>query len=115
MRYFVKAELVELGASLPPEEFVSMVENLIIPSFEALEQMEKDNILVSGVVSGARAGMLIVDVDSNIELTKLLQSLPFWGIVKWKVIPLDSPKDRIETEKQLLENIKSCMCNEKAI
>ena len=109
MRYFVKAEFVELGASLPPEEFVPMVENLVIPSFEAMDRLEKEKILVSGIVSGGRAGMFIIDVESNNELTRLLQSFPFWGILKWDVIPLDSPKDRIEIEKQFLENIKKSM------
>jgi hypothetical protein len=109
MRYFVKAEFVELGASLSPKDFVPMIENLVIPSFEAMDRLETEKILVSGIVSGGRAGMFIIDVKSNNELTKLLQSLPFWGILKWDIIPLDIPKDRIEVEKQFLENIKKSM------
>ena len=54
MRYFVKAEFVELGASLSPRDFVPMVENLVIPSFEAMSKLETERkILASGVVSGA--------------------------------------------------------------
>jgi muconolactone delta-isomerase len=107
MRYFVKGEFVEVGASFPLKDFVPMVENLVIPSFEAMSKLESEKkILASGIVSGGRAGMFIIDVESNKELTKLLQSLPFWGILKWKIIPLDSLKERIEVEKQMLENIK---------
>ena len=110
MRYFVKAEYVELGAILPAEDFIPMVENLIIPSFEKMAQLENEKkILASGIVSGAKAGMFIVDVASNTELTALLQSFPFWGILKWDVIPLDSPEERIIVEKQFLENIKKYM------
>ena len=32
MRYFVKAEFVEVGALFPLKDFVPMVENLVIPS-----------------------------------------------------------------------------------
>lgn len=107
MRYFVRAEFVEVGALLQPKDFVPMVENLVIPSFEAMSKLENEKkILASGIVSGGRAGMFIIDVESNKELTRLLQSLPFWGILKWEIIPLDSLKERIEVEKQMLENIK---------
>lgn len=110
MRYFVKAEYVELGASLPLKEFVPMVENLVIPSFKAMVKLEAEKkILASGIVSGARAGMFIVDVESNDELTRLLQSLPFWGLLKWDVTPLDTPSERIEVETQMLEHIKKSM------
>ena len=87
-----------------------MVENIVIPSFEAMSKLESEKkILASGIVSGGRAGMFIIDVESNKELTKLLQSLPFWGILKWEIIPLDSLTERIEVEKQMLENIKKTM------
>ncbi len=110
MRYFVKGEYVELGAVLAPEDFVHMIENLVIPSFETMAKLENEKkILASGIVSGARAGMFIIDVASNTELTALLQSFQFWGILKWDVIPLDSPEDRIVVEKQLLENVKKSM------
>lgn len=110
MRYFVKAEYIELGAAFPQKEFVPMVENLVIPSFEAMDKLESEGkILASGIVSGARVGVFIVDVESNNELTRLLQSLPFWGILKWDVTPLDTPRERIEIEAQLLENIKKLM------
>ena len=110
MRYFVKAEFVEVGALLPLKDFVPMVENLVIPSFEAMSKLESEKkILASGIVSGGRTGMFIIDVESNKELTRLLQSFPFWGILKWEIIPLDSPKERVELDKQLLENIKKSM------
>ncbi len=109
MRYFVKAEYVELGASLSPKEIVTLVENLVIPSLKAMDRLESEKILVSGIVSGVRTYLFIIDVESNNELTRLLHSLPFWGILKWDVMPLDRPKDRIEIDKQLLENIKKSL------
>ena len=60
MRYFVKAEYIELGAAFPPKDFVPMVENLVISSFEAMDKLESEGkILASGIVSGARAGILL--------------------------------------------------------
>ena len=47
-----------------------------------------------------------MDVKSNEELTELLQSLPFWGLLKWEITPIESCKDRSVIEKKMLDNIK---------
>ncbi len=109
MRYFVKGEFIEPGALLPQEQFVQMLENIIIPSLEAVAKLESENkILAAGLLTGARAGVFILEAQSNEEVTELLQNLPFWGLLKWKVVPLDSFENRANQERQnLVERLKS--------
>ena len=104
MRYFVKGEFIDTGAGLPPEQLASVVENVVVPSLESVARLEEEGkILISGVFSGERAGMFVVDVKSSDELTRLLQSLPFWALIKWDVKPLDSFSDRSQLERQFAE------------
>lgn len=107
-RFLVTGEYVDPGPLLPPQQLVQMVENLVIPSFEALAKLEdQKKVLGGGIASGARAGAFIVDVASNDELNRLLQELPFWGIVKWTSTPLQSFRDRAKDEKAAMERIKA--------
>ena len=112
MRYFVKGEFVEPGPTFSDRpfsdrRFVQMLENTILPSFENVIKLEKEKkILASGLFTGARAGVFIIDAESNDELTRLLYTLPFWGIIKWEVIPLDTFEDRIQIDRKLLQNLK---------
>ena len=107
MKYFVKGEFVEPGPTFSLQQFGQMLENIIFPSFEAVIKLEKEKkIMAAGVLTGARAGIFIVDVESNEELTRLLHGLPFWGLLKWEVVPLDSFEDRLQLERQYLEKLK---------
>ena len=106
MRYFVKGEFIEPGVLLPQEQFVQMLENVIIPSLDAVSKLEKDNkIIAAGLLTGARAGVFILEAESNEEVTQLLQNLPFWPLLKWKVLPLDSFEDRANRERNNIKNI----------
>ncbi len=108
MRYFVKGEFIEPGILLPQEQFVRMLENIIIPSLEAVAKLESENkILAAGVLTGARAVVFILEAESNEDVTQLMQSLPFWGLLKWEVMPLDSFENRANQERRnLVERLK---------
>lgn len=107
-RYLVTGEYVEPGPLLPPEQLAQMVEQLVLPSFEALAKLERQKkVLAGGIVCGGRAGAFIVDVASNSELNQLLQGLPFWGIVKWTSTPLQTFTERAADEKKAMDQIKA--------
>lgn len=107
-RYLVTGEYVDPGPLLPPEQVVQMVEQLVLPSFEALAKLEEQKkVLGGGIVCGARAAAFIVDVASNTELNQLLQGLPFWGIVKWTSTPLQTFRERSADERKAMEQIKA--------
>jgi len=107
-RYLVTGEYVDPGPLLPPEQLVQMVEQLVLPSFDALAKLEEQKkVLGGGILCGARAGAFIVDVASNTELNQLLQGLPFWGICKWTSTPLQTFRERSADERKAMEQIKA--------
>src|SRR5579864_4546454 len=109
-RYLVTGEYVDPGPLLPPEQLVQMVEQMVLPSFEALAKLQdQKKVLGGGIVAGARAGAFIVDVSSNSELNSLLQELPFWGLVKWTSTPLQTFRERAIDEKKAVERIKASL------
>jgi len=110
MRYFVKAEYIDPGALLQPQRFVQLYETTILPSLEAIAKMEADKeILFAGVFTGDRAGVFIVEAESNEEVSRLLIRLPFWGLVKWEVKPLDNFEIRAQQERQAVERLKDSL------
>ncbi len=107
-RYLVTGEYVDPGPMLPPQQLVQLIEQMVLPSFEALAKLEEQKkILGGGIISGARAGAFIVDVASNSELNRMLQELPFWGIVKWNATPLQGFRERAADEKSAVDRIKA--------
>lgn len=108
--YLVIGDYVDPGPLLPPQQLVQMVEKLVIPSFEALADLQKHGkVLAGGIMAGGRAGAFIVDVASNDELNRLLQELPFWGIISWKATPLQGFKERAADERKAMDRMKELM------
>jgi hypothetical protein len=89
-----------------PEETVSILENLVIPSFNKLISLEKEGIITGGLPVGDRAFVFVIEASSNEEVDQILRSLPLWGVLKWKVKPLQSFKGRSDIENKYLEEIK---------
>ncbi len=107
-RYLVTGEYVDPGPLLPPEQLVQMVEQMVLPSFDALAKLEEQKkVLGGGIVCGARAGAFIVDVASNTELNQLLQGLPMWGLVKFTSTPLQTFRERAADERKAMDQIKA--------
>ena len=108
MKYLVKMDLIDPGPLLSPQQVAEILEDLIVPSFQTLVKLEKDRkILAGGLEVGARAGVFIVDSPSNEELSRLLENLPFWGIIKWQVTPLESFQHRIEGVQETIKHLKA--------
>ncbi len=108
MKYLVRMDLIDPGPLLSPQQVAGILENLVVPSFQALVKLEKDGkILAGGLEAGARSGVFIVDAPSHDELSRLLESLPFWGIIKWQVTPLESFEHRIEGVQEAIKHLKA--------
>ncbi|HEV2283797.1 MAG TPA: muconolactone Delta-isomerase family protein [bacterium] len=109
-RYLVTGEFVDAGPLLPPQQVVQLVEQVLLPSIEALAKLEdQKRIVAGGVIAGARAGAFIVEVASNAELNRLLMELPMWGLIKWTTTPLLSFRERAADEKAAIERVKAMM------
>jgi hypothetical protein len=108
--YLVTGDYVDPGPMLPPQQLVHLIEQMVLPSFEALAKLqEQKKILGGGIIAGGRAGAFVVDVASNNELNRLLQELPFWGIVKWNATPLQGFRERAADEQHALDRIKASL------
>ncbi len=83
-----------------------ILENVVLPSLDQLAKWEKEGKITGGLPVGKRAFVFIVEAASNEELDQMLRSLPIWGGMKWKVIPLQSFSGRETMEKNILSEMK---------
>ncbi len=105
MMYLVSAEFIE--NSVTPEAFPQVWESVIRPSLETLAKMADEKKLTGGVLAGQRAGAFIIDAQSNEEVGTVLGNLPFWGLIKWNVTPLQSMRSAIERDRKAVEAAKA--------
>ena len=90
-----------------PQEAVMILEKVIIPSFERLLQLQKENVVITGGVPlGDRAFLFIMQASSNSEVDKLIRSIPAWPGLQWDVTPLQSLEGRVEFEKMVVSELK---------
>ncbi len=90
-----------------PEEAVRVLEQLVLPGFDALIRLEADKkILAGGLPVGERAVAFIVEASSHDEVDRLLRGLPLWGVLEWKVTPLESFAGRAEQERAIVAAVK---------
>ena len=104
MTYLVKGSSGPV--SLSSGEMAQLLENVVIPSLDQLAKMEKEGKVTGGLPVGQRALVFVVEASSNEELDQMLRSLPIWGGMKWKVIPLQSFSGRENMEKNILSEMK---------
>ena len=107
MKYLVT---MELGQSLPehPEGLLRHVEEVVIPSHETLLKLEKDGkILAGGDMSGRRGSVMILEADSNAEVTQILATMPLWATQNTEVVPVESFEERQAMHRQLAERLKA--------
>ena len=110
MKYLVTMELIGTPPAASLQEMVQFLEQMIIPSEEAMIKLEADGkILAGGDLSGRRGWAVIVEAASNEELTKLLGDIPEWPLLKVDVTPLDSFEERLTQIRQYLEQMKETL------
>lgn len=109
MQFLVTSEWVELGALLAPEDIVAVEDRAILPSLEVLAQWEDAGTIRGGVFAGERAGMMVVEAESAEQLGDVLSSLPFWGLVRWQVRPLQSFRSALERDRRLTERLRGTL------
>jgi hypothetical protein len=90
-----------------PEEAVELLEEVVLPTFDALMKLEaQKKIAAGGLPVGDRAFLFIAEAGSNEELDRLLRSLPAWGVLEWHVTPLQSFGARAAQERDLVKQFK---------
>jgi len=105
MRYLVSGS--EGPGFASPEEAVEILEEVVIPTFDALMKLEaQKKIAAGGLPVGDRAFIFIVEAASNEELDRLLRSIPAWGVLEWHVTPLQSFAGRAAQERDVVKQFK---------
>lgn len=107
MKFLVEADYIDPGPLMPQDQAMKMIDAAIIPSLDMLAKWETDGKISGGIVVGARRGVFVVTAESNEEVDKMLQSLPFWGLLKWNVTPLHTFKGRADQEREWVKTMSS--------
>jgi hypothetical protein len=90
-----------------PEETAWLLEEIILPSFDALLRLEEEGkLLAGGLPIGDRAFAFIVEASSNEEVDQLLRNLPMWGVLDWEVTALQTFAGRAAVEREILKGLK---------
>jgi len=105
MMYLVTGEYIENSVSA--EAFPHVWETVIRPSLESLAKMSDEKKLTGGILAGQRAGAFTIEAQSNEDVGTILGNLPFWGLVKWNVTPLQSVRSAIERDRKAVEAMKA--------
>lgn len=88
MLFLVMGENIDSGYLIPPDQAMQTIEQAVVPSFEILRQYAQQGKVKGGIIPGERAGAFVVEADSYEDLDRLMNQLPFFGLVKWTVKPL---------------------------
>ncbi len=110
MQYLVTMDFVDPGPLLPPDRLLGMYRSVVLPGHEALINLKSEGkIIAGGIPVGERAIAFIVEADSPKELDSLLLEIPFWGITKTKVTPLQTFEDRRDLDRQGAEQLEQML------
>jgi hypothetical protein len=93
-------------AGMPPEQFVQVLDQMVIPGVEELAQWEQEGRIHGGGYTAGRGGIFVIDADSTEEVDQLVTSLPHWGLLKVDVkplIPASSLLERAQAVRQRLQ------------
>lgn len=90
-----------------PKETLEVLEKGILPTFDALLKLEADKkILAGGLHVADRGFVFILEASSNDEADQILRDIPAWGVLKWKVAPLQSFEGRANKERSIVKALK---------
>ena len=108
MQYLVMMEFVEPGPLFASQQLGQMVADTILPSFDLLAELEtQGKVVAGGVLAGTRTASFVVEAANHDELDQLLEGIPFWGIMKTTVAPLQAFARRAANDRALMERIKA--------
>jgi hypothetical protein len=106
MQYLVEGARGPLPPS--PEQAIALLEGTVIPHFEYMIRLRAEGkILAGGIPVGDRAFICIIEAGSNEEADRIVRDMPAWGLLEWKVTPLQSVEARAEMERKAVHALKS--------
>jgi hypothetical protein len=106
MLFLVLGENIDSGYLTPPEQVIPVIETAVLGSFQMAAQWEQEGRIKGGTFPGERAGGFVIEAASFEELDSLMNSLPFFGLVKWQVKPLLSFSTTVQQLQQNVARLK---------
>lgn len=108
MQYLVTMEFVEPGPLFPAQQLGQMVAETILPSYDQLASLVANGTIVAGgTLVGSRTATFIVEAATHDELDQLLEGMPWWGVMKTTVAPLQAFAQRAANDRALMERIQA--------
>ena len=105
MRFLVTLDGSDL-AGMPPERLVQVLDQMVVPGVEKLDQWEQEGRIHGGGYTAGRGGVFMIDADSSEEVDQLVTSLPHWGMVKVVVLPLISTSSLVERARAVRQRVQ---------
>jgi muconolactone delta-isomerase len=105
MRFLVTIDGSDI-AGMPLERFVQVLDQMVVPGVEKLDQLEQEGRIHGGGYTAGRGGVFIIDADSSEEVDQLLTSLPHWPVVKVDVLPLISTSSLLERARTMRQRVQ---------
>ena len=106
MKFLCIGRDIGFTTPVPPGQLAAVLEGVYLPSFQMLEKWESEKKVTGGFFAGQRAGAVIIEAASAEELSKTMTSLPFWGLLNWEVIPLQSFRSGIDDAQRQVAALK---------
>ena len=85
-QYLVTMDIESADPLLPIDELVRVVRKSILPSLEALRDLQaRGKVVTGGYPIGDRFMVFVVEADSEEHLWEMLEDVPLYGMAKTKV------------------------------
>lgn len=93
-----------------PEEALAVLEGGILPTFDHMQKLMEEGVIVAGGLPVAdRSFVFIAEAASSGELDDMLRDIPAWGVLNWKVTPLQSLASRAAKERAVVAALKEAL------
>jgi muconolactone delta-isomerase len=85
-QYLVTMDIESADPLLPIDQLARVVRKAILPSLEALRELQaQGKVVTGGYPIGDRFMVFVVEADSEEHLQQMLEDVPLYGMAKTKV------------------------------
>lgn len=106
-QYVIAFKLREESYGGSAEEAMYMLTDQIIPSLEILERWEKEHKVMGGFFEGQRSGTMIIEAEDNLDLDRLLASLPIMAVYDVDVAPVQRIGSALERDRRIVREMRA--------
>jgi len=105
MPYLVEFKATQSRTPTSREQAIELLDKRIIPTLDSLGSDAK--VRAGGIAGDTLAGAFVVGAQSKDRVDELVRALPAWGIMQWKVTPLETFAHRADIEKKVVQGLRT--------